>query len=48
MNSIWFMVALAVMQIGATTMLSFEGRYWLAGVYFCYGISNLLLIGVSR
>jgi len=41
------MGALAALQVGACVSLANEGKVPLAGVYLCYGISNLLMIWVA-
>ena len=47
MTSAWFMIALAVLQAGAALYVWREGNPVLAGVYICYAVSNLLMIGVA-
>jgi len=49
MSNLWFMIGLATLQFGVVASLMYADRsnLWLAGVYLCYGISNLLMIGVA-
>ena len=47
MTSVYFMIALAVLQTGAAVFL-IKQNPWLAAVYGCYAVSNLFLIGVAR
>ena len=41
------MIALATLQAGAAIFVWREGNPALAGVYACYGVSNLLMIAVA-
>ena len=47
MSAVWFMGALAALQVGACVALAADGKGPLAGIYLCYGISNLLMIWVA-
>ena len=42
----WFLIALALLQVGAFVSLVLDGKPSLGGVYLCYGIANVLTIWV--
>lgn len=46
MSSTWFLISLALLQLGAAISLGMDQKLSLGGVYLCYGLANILTIHV--
>lgn len=46
MSATWFLISLALLQLGVAISLGMDNKLSLGGVYLCYGVANILTIWV--